>query len=86
MKVRIEKDSIDLEDLKDCVRMPGYAHIADKHGAMLEAFRTSLEKEADPSQVRFIQGQIDALRSCMSLPQIIADEIRMRQRKSKTAD
>jgi hypothetical protein len=82
MKVRYQRDSIDLEEVKDMVRSRGYSLMHEKYSAMLESFRSTLEKEQDPAGVRFLQGQIDCLRCVMKLPDIIADEIRSKQRNS----
>lgn len=83
MKVRYERDSIDLEELKDCVSRRGYQLIVEKYATMLDSFRLKLETAAS-SDVPFLQGQIACLRSCMNLPQILHEEIRAKQRRGDT--
>jgi hypothetical protein len=85
MKIRLEKDSIDLEQLKDCVRQPGFRMIEQRMASMLESMRSQLEHAADAHEFRFVQGQIDCLRTCLQLPQIIHDEIRAKQRRNPIA-
>lgn len=85
MKVRYERDSIDLEELKDCVSRRGYQLISEKYVSMLEAYRLKLET-ASTAEVGFIQGQIACVRACMALPQILHDEIRAKQRRKDIAE
>jgi hypothetical protein len=81
MKVRVSKDSIDLEELKDCVSRRGYQLIAEKAAQDLERVRKDLETCDDMHQIRFLQGRAAALRTMLNYPAIIVDEIRDKQRK-----
>jgi hypothetical protein len=51
---------------------------------MLDSFRLKLETAAS-SDVPFLQGQIACLRACMTLPQILHEEIRSKQRRKDIA-
>lgn len=74
----IRRDQLDIDHLASTVESPGYAQLEEKRQHMLEALRLQLESEKD--DVRYIQGQIHMLRRVAELPQILAKEIRAKQK------
>jgi hypothetical protein len=78
---RLEKDSIDLNALRDTVASMGYRMIAERHAVMETALLRELVNADSFEKTRFLQGQIQALARSRDVPKILEAEIRAKQKK-----
>jgi hypothetical protein len=78
---RLRPDQLDLDHLARVCESPGYALIQRKQEATLQQLLTQLETERE--DVRFIQGQIAALRVTMNLPAILATELSRKEMRGR---
>jgi hypothetical protein len=82
MAGRIPKDSIDLAEMRDTIRSPGYRLIADRYADQHAAAMRELILADTWDKALRCQGRILAIERAMALPKIIEDEIRAKQRKN----
>lgn len=69
-------DAIDLEHLRQVVESRGWQLIAQRYGRMMDAKVRELCSDLDPSETAKVRGHIEAIRTCLQVPEILRQEYR----------
>lgn len=83
---RIEKDSIDLSMMRETLLSAGYRLIVERQAEQHAALVRELIGAATWDQVRFLQGQLQAIARALELPKILEAEIRLKQKRNGTEE
>jgi hypothetical protein len=80
----LRRDQLDIDHLQSTLESPGFQLLREKQQQMLQQLLKQLETERE--DVRYVQGQIHALRRVFELPEILTKEIAQKQKASTRAD
>jgi len=83
MKVRLDPDAIDLEQLKETLNSPGYRTLTARLGQTYAAELKKLATVASWDETRFQQGFLQGLECAARLPEIVQGEIKQRLERNK---
>lgn len=82
MKLRIHPDKTDLEHLRQMLETRGWQMIEQRIRQMIVGAQGQLELLEGGAELHRTQGQLAALRRVLQLPQILAREIKERERRN----